>query len=227
MQRFVSYATEDDPISLTCCSTVAQAMTILEAPDTPPFDTIVTDLMLPGESGLSFLQRLHDAPALAAGARIVALSAGIDTQTSQQLDALGVRRQLLKPISVLALRDVLFGPDPVEDHDAAWPHQGTVDEYFGGQHALFEAFANQCRLQFEHDIATGDAALRTQNVSFLHELAHSLKSTMLLLGQPACHAQSIALERAARTSKDTQEIAQHWSMLRAQLLALTDGRTKL
>ncbi len=227
MQRFVSYATEDDPITLSCCSTVAQAMALLQGQDTPPFDMILTDLMLPGESGLSFLQKLHATPALAAGADIVALSAGIDAQTSQQLLALGVRRQLLKPVSVAALREVLFGRHSQEETEAVSSNQETVDEYFGGQHELFQAFAKQCRLQFEHDIATGDAAMRTQNFNFLHELAHSLKSTLLLLGQPASYAHCIALEQAASTHPNEQVIAGHWSALRSQLLSLADGRTTL
>ena len=98
--RFVAMALEDLPIELVVCHRVSAALDALRV---KPVHLVITDLMLPGESGLDLLQALQDQPALRHDAVLVVFSAGVNTEVRQKLDALHVWRVLSKPISVVAL----------------------------------------------------------------------------------------------------------------------------
>lgn len=101
IRRFVELVVEDLPVSLVGCDTVAEAVRTLRA---APVALVITDLMLPGESGLGLLQRLADEPALAGGARVAVFSAGLNPAMRERLAAFAVWRFLSKPASVEALR---------------------------------------------------------------------------------------------------------------------------
>lgn len=98
IRRFVTLALDECPVDLLACETVAEAMKMLAQGGVA---LVITDLMLPGESGLGLAQRLAQDPALARGARLVVFSAGVTPEVQQRLDALGVWRTLRKPASVL------------------------------------------------------------------------------------------------------------------------------
>ena len=59
--RFVQMALEELPIELVTCANVPDAMQALHAGGV---ELIITDLMLPGESGIDLVQRLLQEPCL-------------------------------------------------------------------------------------------------------------------------------------------------------------------
>lgn len=229
MQRFVTYALEDEPLCLTCCDSVSQALAALEQTS---FDWILTDLMLPGESGLSFIEKISHAPDLLGQAQIVALSAGIDLTMQAKLEQLGVVRQLLKPVSVKTLQE-LFQTEhrekTTEPQRPANNRNHAISTYFAGQHDLFERFEQKSRLQFAQDMLEGDKLLKENNFVALHNLAHSLKSALLLLGENAASHQAKLLEELTKAtngsdSVSTGQIQAIWLTLKHQLAVLSRSR---
>ncbi|RVU47300.1 response regulator [Rubrivivax rivuli] len=105
VRRLVALALDGQPIELLSCADGEEALALLRA---GPVQVLVTDLMMPGISGLDLLRRLAREPALRQGAELVAFSAGIDAGMRQQLQALGVRRMLSKPVSLQSLEDVVM-----------------------------------------------------------------------------------------------------------------------
>ncbi|MDO8694094.1 MAG: response regulator [Sheuella sp.] len=219
MQRFVSLALEDEPLELTCCSSVSQAMQAIEQ---HAFDWILTDLMLPGESGLHFIEKISLMPELLGPARIVALSAGIDLVMQDRLTELGVKRQLLKPVSVKVLQELLrSGLEHAEPPDRTLSTCSTVIEtYFGGQADLYEKFSQQSRLQFAQDIYDGERAVQEKNSAALHNNAHSLKSVLLLLGEANAHQCAETLENLTGSADFSTQAAQEWQKLKNHLIVL-------
>ncbi len=219
MQRFVAYALEDEPFTLTCCETVPEAMAQLVQQS---FDWILTDLMLPGISGLTFIQQLTARPELAGRAKIVALSAGIDPSVKQQLLSFGVVRQLLKPVSVARLYEVLLEtPGAFDPPPAQAPSQSAAERYFGADHALFSTFTALSRAQFRQDIQDGDQWMSIQNFAAMHNLAHSLKSVLLLLGEERARTLATTLEQAASARAPRSEMTSAWGALRRHLHQLS------
>jgi CheY-like chemotaxis protein len=219
MQRFVSLALEDEPLELTCCSSVSQAMQVLEQ---HAFDWILTDLMLPGESGLHFIEKISLMPELLGSALIVALSAGIDLVMQNKLTELGVKRQLLKPVSVKVLQE-LFRSDlkNAVPLDSTHNKDSTVIEtYFDGQADLYEKFSQQSRLQFVQDISDGERAVQEKNSAALHNNAHSLKSVLLLLGETNAHRCAETLENLTESADFSAQAAHEWQKLKNHLLVL-------
>jgi CheY-like chemotaxis protein len=123
VRRLVALALDGQPIELLSCADGEAALALLRA---GPVQVLVTDLMMPGISGLYLLRRLAREPALRQGAELVAFSAGIDAGMRQQLQGLGVRRILSKPVSLQSLEDVVMeavasfgGHAPAGDEAAA------------------------------------------------------------------------------------------------------------
>lgn len=220
MQRFVTYALEDEPLELTSCSNMAQAIQALEQ---HPFDWILTDLMLPGESGLHFIEKISSMPELLGSAQIVALSAGIDPAMKKKLTKIGVKRQLLKPVSVKVLQE-LFQSDVKPDATLNLPdhaHQHAIETYFDGQIALYEKFVHQSRLQFAQDIVDGDRAVLEKNHIALHNHAHSLKSVLRLIGETRAHDCAQTLETLTKSADFPEQSVNAWSALKKHLHQLT------
>lgn len=147
LRRFVAMCLEDLPIELSLHASVAAAWPELARGG---WRLLITDLMLPGESGLVLLERLasHAADAdeppetAATGASrdrgpglTAVFSAGLTPELGERLDRLGVWRQLSKPVSVVALascvREAISRPapspsasPPASRTDAAGPAPG-------------------------------------------------------------------------------------------------------
>lgn len=219
MQRFVSYALEDEHVLVTYCSAVPEAMQRLAQQS---FDWILTDLMLPGESGLSFIEKISRLPEQLGKAKIVALSAGIDLSMQHTLLGLGVFRQLLKPISVRTLQELFRSEASTEEtrDAAALTKQEACARYFAGQTLVFEKFSQQSRQQFAQDILDAEYWLAENNYAALRNAAHSLKSVFLLLGEIEAHTQAQALETLACAASDPTHIQHAWEALRKRLHAL-------
>lgn len=194
MQRFVVYALEQENLVVTCCDTVASAVAAIQRQS---FSWILTDLMLPGESGLSFIEKISHGQIKAGTAQIVALSAGIDLKMKKKLASLGVHRQLLKPVSVLKLQELFRDEQPSSvDNSAAWvsSQAKAIDTFFAGQSELYERFSLQSQRQFLQDAVEGSRLLKNNNYAALRNLAHSLKSVLMLLGEDLSHAHASTLE---------------------------------
>jgi len=218
LRRFVQLALEELPIALLSCATVDEALPELQR---APVALLLTDLMLPGRSGLDLLQQLQREPALRAGARLAVFSAGLQPVLRQQLQALDVWRMLAKPCSIAELEACVLdalgaaptATEPRSDVDA------LVASHFGGNGALYEAFRASCLPQFLIDVQTGDMACQQGDAQALGRLAHSLKSVLLTLGQPQAAEQAGALEARSEQADWTAALPL-WQALRQQLQAM-------
>lgn len=234
VRRLVALALDGQALELLSCADGGQALALLEA---GPVQVVISDLMMPGVSGLELLTRLACDPGLRRGAQLVAFSAGIDAAMRQRLQALGVHRMLAKPVSLQALEDsVLDAVAAALADEAAVPpagvpatgglaepgHAAPADEaraiqtHFGGDAALFHAFRQSCLPQFGQDLAAGEAAWAAQDAAALRRLGHSLKSVLATLGHAEAAGWARAVEQAAATSALAAAQAP-WAALRHHL----------
>jgi CheY-like chemotaxis protein len=238
IRRFVALVLEDEPLELVAAPTLAAAIEALRG---PPFDVILCDLMLPDGSGFELLQALGEADAPSAGARRVAFSAGVSADARQRLLDLGVHQVLAKPVAVADLLACARADAPAAGAGAAaWVAAGgasaaadatdaaeqAIATSFGGDRALYQAFAQACRQQWPADVAGGDRALAAGDAAALRRLAHSLKSVLLTLGLPQDAACARRLEDAAAPlqapgAASAESLAPLWQRLRGRLLALS------
>lgn len=228
LRRFVALALEDLDLDLVACVDVPSAMAALQA---GPARLLITDLMLPGESGQSLLERLHREPGLKGAARVAVFSAGLTVAVRQRLEGLGVWRLLSKPVSVAdlaacvtdALRDeapaALVPAVGVTAAEAA--SAAAIDRHFGGNADLYRAFRASCLAQFTEDLRQGDAACRSEDTAQLRRIAHSLKSVLLTLGHHAASQAARELEDHA-AADDGSAARPAWIRLREQIALLTD-----
>lgn len=223
LQRFVAMALEDDDVRLQACISVDEALLALA---TQRFDLVISDLMLPGRHGLDLLQTLHKRPELRAGARLAVFSAGINPAVREQLEALGVTRFLSKPCSLADLQSCLDGLRDAPP-SAVTPsiHQAAIEQYFGGNAALYQAFLARARVQFPNDIANGRKAWERGEHDKLRHLAHSLKSVLLTLGHTEAAAVARQLELDAQQATAGSEAADE--AVRAAWPVLEDALAKL
>lgn len=223
--RFVAMALEDLPIDLRVCTSVAAALEALHA---APVRLVITDLMLPGESGLSLLQALQDQPTLRQQALLVVFSAGINPEVRLKLNALDVWKILSKPVSVVTLEacvsDALqlgVGAERVlasASDDLTPDEHQAISMHFAGDVALFRAYKVSCLQQFAHDRLTGDRALAAQDAPALRRLAHSLATVLLTLGFRDASAVARTLEDSAEQA-NPEGMADGWARLRPWLEA--------
>lgn len=226
IRRFVALALEDMAVELVEVEGVPQAR---EALTGAPFQLIITDLMMPGETGFDLLQHLADHPDQRAGARLAVFSAGIRAEAQRRLDALGVWRRLSKPTSLSELeqcvRDAvgadaasfdLLTTTPAGDDSLSDAERAALAQHFGGDSALFLAYRSSCLAQFAHDQRAGDAALASRDAAALRRLAHSLKSVLATLGLASASAVARQLEDSAARA-DWDASIPLWHTLRASL----------
>jgi len=227
IRRFVSLALEDSKLDLVQAATLQSAIQALRS---GPFDLVLCDLMLPDGSGFDLLHALAGPDSPSPGARRVAFSAGVSTDTRERLRAVGVHAVLTKPASLSALlacvQEALAAaprPPPHLQAPAATPGEADVEEavarYFGGHHGLYHSYAASCRDQFALDAAQGEAAASAQDLAALRRLAHSLKSVLLTLGHGHDAALALAIEHAAAAGQPGDAWRQ-WPQLQARLRAL-------
>jgi CheY-like chemotaxis protein/HPt (histidine-containing phosphotransfer) domain-containing protein len=235
LRRFVGIVLEDLPLELVACESAAQALTVLTH---SPVDLILTDLMMPGESGLELLERFKANPALRGSAKVVVLSAGLTPAIQALLESLLVWETLHKPVSVaalaqcvtraLALPDAHPAPSTCPDDQETpaptktSPQDDAVQVYFVGNVELFTAYHAQCLSQFHDDIRAGDTATQCGDLPALQRLAHSLKTVFQTLGYPLLSTQARALEDLSGHG-NTGAAQAGWVALRDKLQALAQG----
>lgn len=232
IRRFAELALEDLEIALTCVGSVAEALAELRAHG--PAALVLTDLMMPAESGFDLIRTLEATPALRGTARIVVFSAGAEGG-SETLAGRDVWRRLGKPVSVAALQAcvreaVAGGAQPGGRHGA---ESGTdapltpdesraIEQHFGGERALYLAFRATCLPQFARDAQAGEQAHDGGDLAALRLLAHSLKSVLATLGHDALASIARELERAcAAGGRDGAR--RLWPPLRHGLVELAGG----
>ncbi|MFC4924788.1 response regulator [Delftia deserti] len=231
--RFVTLALEGMPLTLVSCTSAEQAQQLLQS---QPFALLITDLMLPGASGVELIEWLRCSPQ--AGCRAVVFSAGVRADVALRLEQLQVWGVLRKPVSVAQLVDCVeavlaaqpagsAGPASVQaaDTDANMPVDGgaaAVATYFGGDAALFHSYRASCLEQLPADVALGENLLAARDAAALRRLAHSLKSVLRLLGQEQSSGLAQALEQACLAS-DWPRAADAWRQLGAALLGMLEG----
>lgn len=229
LRQFVRMALEELPIELQEADSVAAALPLLGK--APP-QLLLTDLMMPGESGLDLLERMRRQPALRGSARIVVLSAGMNAEMRRRLEAYDIWRLMLKPVSAAELercvREALADAPPAapaqhREAEAApaspglsAPQAEALASYFGGNRALFDTYRERCRAQFPLDAAAADQALARGDLQALRLLAHSLKTVLRTLGHGGAEL-AHSLESACHAGQ-ADAAQQCWGALRAQLL---------
>lgn len=234
--RFVTLALEGMPLTLVSCTSAEQAQQLLQS---QPFALLITDLMLPGASGVELIEWLRCSPQ--AGCSAVVFSAGVRADVALRLEQLQVWGVLRKPVSVAQLVDCVeavlaaqpagsagpAGPASVQaaDTDADMPADGgaaAVATYFGGDAALFQSYRASCLEQLPADVALGENLLAARDAAALRRLAHSLKSVLRLLGQEQSSGLAQALEQACLAC-DWPRAADAWRLLGAALLGMLEG----
>lgn len=232
--RFVQMALDELPIELICCTNVQAAMQAMRAEGVR---LVITDLMLPGESGLDLVQRIVNDPGVHSTVPVAVFSAGLTPPVREQLQVLNVWRMVSKPASVLDLeacvRDALALPihpaasstnaDPkgqaLTDSPLPDAQAEAIATHFAGDAFLFQAYRSSCVLQFPADVRQGDAACATKDWPALRRLAHSLGTVLLTLGYPAQSSAARQLEDMAAQANADACLAQ-WPALKAFLLQL-------
>lgn len=228
VRRFVQMTLDPLQVEVLHCGTLAEARRALEA---EAASVVITDLSLPDGPGQELLAWIHaraanPAQAPAAACRTVVFSGGLDADTELQLAALGVWRVLRKPSSVAdlmacvseALASMAPSVAPPLSEAGATPID-PVQEFFGGNRAMYDAYRRACRAQFALDLAAGDAAARVRDSAALRHVAHNLKSVLALLGEAAAAACARDTEESAALGA-SDAMAQGWQRLRAHVARL-------
>ena len=223
LRRLVELALEDLDLELLGCASVAAAREHLRQ---APVDLLITDLMMPGESGLDLLRELAaDATRLGTARRVV-FSAGLNASLQDELAGLGVWRQLHKPVPLSVLEDCVrealaapaaAAPDAASAVAGSAAVADVVHRLFGGDRRLYDDFRRQAVQQFADDLQAGDRALDGADWTALRHLAHGLKSVWRLLGDGQAEALAEQLETEAAAG-DALACAGLWPRLRQCLL---------
>lgn len=244
VRKLVALALEDLPIQLQLCCTVQAARKVLQR---QPVQLLVTDLMLPGESGCVLLEEVDALTARAPAGqrpRIVVFSARSDLPVQADLQRWGVWRVLSKPAPLADLlacvREALglalaeTGSSRPADAGAAPTAASAAGEApapadrrslavaanFAGDGALFDAFESSCRQQLPLDIAAADRAMLARDAQTLLHLVHNFKGALRGLGYGTAAAQAAQLERQlqAGDARSQAALAPGWADLRNALL---------
>ncbi|SDD21861.1 Response regulator receiver domain-containing protein [Paracidovorax valerianellae] len=232
VSRFVGMVLDGLPVSLHVCASVEEALEFLAQQRA---QLIITDLMMPGESGMGLIQRMAADPALAAGAKVVVFSAGLNTAVRAQLASMNIWRTLAKPASVGDLqgcvRDALELLRPAE---AAAPavleasamrgvaegladHEGqALAKHFANNRPLFDTYRDRCVVQFAKDCDEGDRAVGASDLAALRRLGHNLRTVLLTLGRSEGSRLAGVMEEAALAEDGSAAIA-GWKALREHL----------
>jgi CheY-like chemotaxis protein len=241
IRRFVGLVLEDLPVEVMTCADAAAARELLRQ---GPVALLITDLMMPGESGFELLASLVADPALRGDALLAVFSAGLNATTRARLEGLDVWRELGKPVSVLALEDCVMQavarapgprpmaaatvapapiptPTPASESTAVFSdaERHAIHELFGGDAGLYGAFRDQALQQFVLDRQALAAALQAADWPAVHRQAHSLKGALATLGDAQGRALALALENAA-AAPDIAACQQAWPALEQHLAGM-------
>lgn len=229
IRHFVRLAFEDLAVDLVLCEDVEAAWRAMAE---KPAGLVITDLMLPpGPSGLVLVERLAAARHLCPTGCVAVFSAGISPVQREQLQALGVWRVLHKPVPMSELWDcvaqarqrpaVAAPAAPAPEDGTTTPRQRSIALHFGGDAVLRDEFFDGCRVQFRHDIDTGDQACARSDTGALRVMLHSLKTVLGTLGYEDLGTLARSAEAHAAAG-EAAPAAALWRTLRVELSALAE-----
>lgn len=231
VRSFVCMALEDLPITIAECDGVPAAIETLAR---QAADLIVTDLMMPGESGIDLIDHLHRQPALRGEAKIIMMSAGLTPAVRAELASRDVWCLLDKPVSVKQLEGAVItalgpllaaAPVPVPAPPPAampGPVAAHVQAYFDGDIELYESYRSAVLQQLPSDIESGDTACAGGNLKNLRIVAHSLKSVLATMGYADLAELAKVVENASHAGHQ-DAAASGWQDLRARMLAFVQA----
>ncbi len=227
VRRFIGLALRDIDADVLEAADVSGALAVLQA---APVDLLLTDLNLPGESGLALIERLNRDPMPGAPARTVVFSGGLHAAMRDKLAALGVWRCLEKPASLAdietCVREALDhsdwpeAPGPSNDltHEGLQPHElAAIETYFDGDRTFYETFRASCVTQFVHDLNEGDGACERGDAMALRRTAHGLKSVLQTLGY-ADHSMCAKVLEGTVQQGSWEDAVAGWQELRGRLV---------
>ncbi|CAB5694883.1 Sensory/regulatory protein RpfC [Delftia tsuruhatensis] len=230
--RFVAMVLDEMPLVLTVSTSAEDALEkMLAAGGGPAFSLLITDLMLPGMSGVELIERLNQS--CRGSVPTVVFSAGVDPEMQQRLESLQVLRILRKPVSVAQLLEcvgsALQAPESLPGAGAATAQapqdRAAVDAFFEGDAVLFLSYRAACLAQMPLDLAQGQHLLDAREAAGLRRLAHSLKSVLRMLGRAPLADAAQVLEQMC-LQQDWEGAQGQWQWLQAQLRRLMeDGAT--
>jgi hypothetical protein len=110
-------------------------------------------------------------------------------------------------------------PQREPDVDAEPNVAAAIAIQFGGDAALYRAYAATCAVQFGVDRAVGQVACETGELPDLRRLAHNLKSALGLLGHDRASSLAAHIEERAAAG-DLNSACMSWRALDAALLRL-------
>ncbi len=219
LRLFIEMALEERSLDVVACPRVADARAVLEH---RPVDLLLTDLMLPGESGLDLVRSLRERADALAALPVITLTAGATPAQREALAALGVLDVITKPASVETLLAAVDGALGASSMPALPPESRpgpATPAAFGGDHALYLAFLQSCREQFALDLLAGDRAAAQGDTAAMRHLAHSLKGVLASLDELDDATAARQLEEAAAAG-DAEACRRRWPGLRDALARL-------
>lgn len=226
VRRLIEMALEPLGLDLCMCVDAPQARQALLQ---RPAELLVTDLMMPGESGLCLIASLASLPE--PRPRLMIFSARSDLPDAQEQARLGIWRILAKPAPLAALldsvkealKDPAASPRPAGAPCAAGPGESrrerALRELFAGNAALFDRFEAGVLQQLPQEIASGDAAAQGRDPTAMLHLVHNLKGMLQALGYDEQAATAREFETALLAGR-REEMPAGWQRLRQQLLDL-------
>lgn len=92
----------------------------------------------------------------------------------------------------------------------------AIATHFGGDRAIYAAFASACAEQFAVDAVAARAACASGDLARLRRLGHDLQSALVVLGHTDAGALAAALERHAQ-ALDLTAARDAWRVLEGAL----------
>ncbi|MEF8690520.1 UNVERIFIED_CONTAM: response regulator [Comamonas sp. A-3] len=224
--RFVAIALEDLSLDLVTCTTAEEAQKLIPLSSCA---LLITDMMLPGASGLQLIEWLRKSSFSACP--VVVFSAGLDCSITEHLEQLSVRRVLRKPVSVKELVTCIAtalnaNVAPSVMHAARTSNvrdmhveEYAINTYFCGDRELFIEYKAACAVQMSTDLTLGAQHLSSSDSEGLHRLAHNLKSVFRLLGLETASDTARTLEEACKGA-DWEKVLAHWHLIRMEMQRL-------
>lgn len=212
LRQLASLSLEPLALTLHACESVAAArqwMAIHGAPD-----LLLTDLMMPGETGLEFIAALRSGADWERTLPVVVMTAGTDARQMQELDGLRLVAVLVKPVAMDTLLDTVACALRAPAHV---PRIEALRTRFGGDRSLYDVFVAGCLAQFPVDVRDIDAACDAGDWATVQHVSHSLKSVFALLREDVACELARRIEQAA-TDGAVVDAKVIWSVLRAWLL---------
>lgn len=207
----VSLALEPLAVQLHGCASVGEARSWLDVHGAP--DLLLTDLMLPGESGIDFISALRAGADWQQTLPVLVMTAGVQPEAMHRLASLEVRQVLMKPVAIDALCDAVQAELQAS---RSMPARAAIESRFGGDAAMFQTFLAAALAQFPEDSRQIDDALACGDAGALERGAHSVKGVFALLREDAASEVARRLEWAARQGR-TDDVTAIWAVLRTWL----------